>query len=198
MTTDVDRTRCPATLSDAGPTARPGCTPARAPTAERDPRRRLPHRRHPGRPAAARRHRAGPGPRRLRRAEDHDAVLQALADRISPRILHAPGPARRRSPGSSTSTSPAAAGVRPAAGLAAVDRLPPRPCCTTCRDDRLRPHRQLRRRWPRWPATRGRSGRSAPPARPTRCRSSCPATGWCAPTARSAATSAAPTPSAPC
>ena len=39
--------------------------------------------------------------------EDHDAVLQSLADRISPRVLPLPGPTGRRPSASSMSISPA-------------------------------------------------------------------------------------------
>ena len=67
-------------------------------------------------------------------SEDHDAVLQALADRISPRVLRAPAPARPgrprarrvlRRPPARASTCRWTGGCRPASAA---------PCCTTCRD----------------------------------------------------------------
>ena len=129
-------------------------------------------------------------------SEGHNSVLQALADRISPRILDAParldGPAReldeyftgRRRSFDLPLDWRLSAGFRRAvlthlpeigyghtASYAAVANLA------------------------------GHPRRSAPPrprARPTRCRSSCPATASSTPTGGSAATSAVPTPSAPC
>ena len=123
-------------------------------------------------------------------SEDHDAVLQALADRISPRMLHAPGPPRPRGPAARRVLRRPPAALRRAAGLAAVDRLPLDRAAPPGPDVGYGHTASYAAAGRGWPATRGRSAPSAPPARPTRCRSSCPATGWCAPTARSAATSA--------
>ena len=110
-------------------------------------------------------------------SEDHDAVLQRLADRISPRILRAPA----RLDAAARELDEYFAGPRRAFDVPLDWRLSAgsaAPCSTTCpRSPTARP--QLRAS-PSWPATRRRSGRSAPPARPTRCRSSCRATGSCA------------------
>ncbi len=47
--------------------------------------------------------------------EDHDRVLDALAQRLSPRVLRAPKPARRGRAGARRVLRRAAPGVRPAA-----------------------------------------------------------------------------------
>ena len=73
----------------------------------RHPRRRLPHRRHPGRAAAAGRHRQRPGPGRVRRARATTRCCRRWPTG-SARGCCAPRPGSTRSPGSSTSTSPAA------------------------------------------------------------------------------------------
>ena len=128
--------------------------------------------------------------------EGHDAVLQTLADKVSPRILSAPGrldtAARELDEyfaGRGTrSTCRWTGGCLP--GSAAR-------CWATCpRSATGTPPATPPS--PSWRGTRKRSARSAPPARPTRCRWWCRVTAWSAPTAAWAATSAAPTPSAPC
>ena len=78
----------------------------------------------PGRAAAAGRHRRSGLVRVAFAGEDHDAVLQALADRISPRILHAPARLDAGRPRARRVLRRPPPGVRPAAGLAAVARVP--------------------------------------------------------------------------
>ena len=56
--------------------------------------------------------------------EDHDAVLQTLADKVSPRILQRPRPPGRGRPGAGRVLRRPPAHVRPGAGLAAVRRVP--------------------------------------------------------------------------
>ncbi len=75
--------------------------------------------------------------------QDHDAVLQGLADTVSPRVLHAPGrldPAARQLDEYFDGRT---ADLRPAAGLAAGQGIPPRGARPSHRH-RLRPHRELR------------------------------------------------------
>ena len=128
--------------------------------------------------------------------EDHDAVLQALADKVSPRILHAPArldlAARELEETSRAAATPSTCrwtgGCRPGSGA---------PSLVTC----LRSATAIPPATPpllSWPGIRRRSAPSAAPARPTPSRSWCPAIASSAPTAAWAATSAAPTPSAPC
>ena len=121
----------------------------------------------------------------------------ALAEKISPRVLLAPRPAGRRRPAAGRVFRRQPDGLRSAAGLPAVHRIPARGAGASA-GDRLRPHRELRAGRGSPPAARGRSARSAPPARPTRCRLSCRAIGWCARTAPSAATAAGRRPRACC
>ncbi len=63
--------------------------------------------------------------------EDHDAVLQKLADRISPRILHAPA-RLDPSPRSSTSTSQDAAAASTCRSTGACRPGSAAPCSTSC------------------------------------------------------------------
>ena len=109
--------------------------------------------------------------------EDHDQVLQALAAKVSPRILRAPG----RLDDISRQLDDYFAGSRPAS----VDR-----CWTTCAPSATA-RRSPTLRWRPRPADPGRSGPWARRARPTRCRSSCPVIACCEPTAHWAVMSAA-------
>lgn len=122
--------------------------------------------------------------------EGHDAVLQRLAEHISPRILRAPARldavAReleeyfrgnaRRSTSRSTSAWPRASGGRCS---------PTYPRSTTARRGVTPPSRPLR-------AVPAPCGPSEPPARQTLCQWWCLATEWCAATAASASTWAGP------
>ena len=56
--------------------------------------------------------------------EGHDAVLQALADQVSPRVLEAPGRLAAAARELERVLRRPATRVRPAAGLAAVGRFP--------------------------------------------------------------------------
>ena len=128
--------------------------------------------------------------------EDHDKVLQGLADRISPRVLAAPERldvvakelGEYFSVVVTTSTWPWTGGCRPvsAATFSAASAT-----SATATPRRTRA-------WPGKPATRGRFVPSAVPAPPTRCLWSCRVTACCEPTAPSAVTSAAWTPSGRC
>ena len=131
-------------------------------------------------------------------SQDEDEVLQELAERVSPRVLHAsrgvadadqararrvlrsPPPGRSRS--RSTGASRAASGGR---------------CCARRPRSRTgtRPPTATWRRAPAAPARREPQARRW---RPTRCRSSCRAIACCAPAAASAATAAASRPRPSC
>ena len=129
--------------------------------------------------------------------QGHDAVLAQLAELVSPRILNAPG----RLDGVARQLDEYFAHRRRAFDVPVDLRLSKGfrySVLAHLLRDRLRARRRATPRWRRPPATRVRSARPAPRAPPTRCRSWCPATGWCAPTARPAATSAARTPSGRC
>ena len=109
-------------------------------------------------------------------SEDHDQVLAALASQISPRILNAPHRLDDVARELDEYFTGAAAALRPAAGLPADRRVPPRRAQPAA-GHRLRPDGQLRPGRRRGRPARARCARPAPPAPPTRCRSSCRATG---------------------
>ena len=133
---------------------------------------------------------AGPGPGRLRpRGPRRRPAGPGRPDQ--PPYPARPRPPGRGRPGTRGVLRRATAQLRPAAGLAAVRRVPARGAEPPARD-RLRAAPPATPQSPSWPATPRRSAPSARPARPTRCRSSCPATGSSAPTAAWAATVGGP------
>ena len=104
--------------------------------------------------------------------EDHDAVLGALADRISPRILEVPA----RLDVVARELEEYFAGRRRAFDVSIDWRLTAASapsCCITCPTSPTGTPRATPR-WPGSPATRRQCGRSAPRVRRTRCRSCVP------------------------
>ncbi len=101
--------------------------------------------------------------------EGHDAVLQSLADKVSPRILSAPG----RLDAAAREIDEYFAGRRHRSACHWTGGCPPGSggrCSATCPRSATGT-RPATRPWPSWPGARGRCAPSAPPARPTRCRS---------------------------
>ena len=114
-------------------------------------------------------------------AEDHDAVLEALAERISPRILRAPGRLDR----AAAELDEYFAGRRRDFDLPLDWRLSHGFRLSVLRrlvDDVGYGRTATYSGWRSWSATPGRCAPSAAPAPPTPSPSSCPATEWCAPT----------------
>ena len=128
--------------------------------------------------------------------EDHERVLQTWPPGSARGSCARPVGWTTRPP-SSTTTSPAR-GTRSTCRWTCGWRRVPSAGAGPPADHRLRPDQSPTPLSRRRRAGRGRSGRSARPAPRTRCRSSCPATGCCVPTARWAATSAGWGPSARC
>ena len=129
-------------------------------------------------------------------SEDHDAVLRVLGERISPRILHAPA----RLDTVVRQIEEYFEGGRHSFDVPLDWRL-----SNGFRQIVLRHLPDIgyghTASYAIVAQLAGRPGPSAPWAprvRPTRCRSSCPATAWCVPTAAWAATSAESRPSEPC